>query len=76
MNISGSRDIHIVIVSSSIGLTFITHVKIISELKAVAVSKVKQGVQRIVVFMVNKSKKYRLWSNMALVLKNKRNFRR
>ena len=34
-----------------------------------------QGVQRIVVFMVNKSKKYRLWSNMALVLKNKRNFR-
>ena len=32
------------------------------------------GVQRIVVFMANKSKKYRLWSNMALGLKKEWNF--
>ena len=34
-------------------------------------NKYYKGVQRIVVFMVNKSKQYRLWSNMALVLKKK-----
>ena len=33
-----------------------------------------QGVQRVVFFMVSKSKKYRLWSNMALGLKKERNF--
>ena len=44
MNISGSRVIHIVIVffsSSSIGLEFIVHLKIISKLKAGSVPKVK-----------------------------------